>query len=65
MKNPFKRAPDSNPYEYRGAPGPSRSFLGSNKLKILVGVVVFIIIVIYNKYDDKQEKDPNYCDSIP
>jgi prohibitin 2 len=46
MKNPFKRAPDSNPYEYRGAPGPSRSFLGSNKLKILVGVVVFIIIVI-------------------
>jgi prohibitin 2 len=46
MKNPFKRAPDSNPYEYRGAPGPSRSFLGSNKLKILVGVVVFIIIVV-------------------
>jgi regulator of protease activity HflC (stomatin/prohibitin superfamily) len=46
MKNPFKRAPDSNPYRYRGTSSPSRSFLGSNKLKILAGVVTFIIIII-------------------
>jgi prohibitin 2 len=46
MKNPFKGTPDSNPYGYRGAPSPSRSILGSNKLKILAGIVVFIIIVI-------------------
>src|SRR5919198_2849245 len=46
MKNPFKGSPDSNPYEYRGTPIPSRSILGSNKLKILAGIVTFIIIVI-------------------
>jgi prohibitin 2 len=46
MKNPFKGSPDANPYGYRGTPIPSRSFLGSNKLKILAGVVTFIIIVI-------------------
>jgi prohibitin 2 len=46
MKNPFKGTPDSNPYGYRGTPIPSRSFLGSNKLKILAGIVTFIIIVI-------------------
>jgi regulator of protease activity HflC (stomatin/prohibitin superfamily) len=46
MKNPSNGTPDSNPYGYRGAPSPSRSFLGSNKLKILAGIVTFIIIVI-------------------
>jgi prohibitin 2 len=46
MKNPFKGSPDANPYGYRGTPIPSRSFLGSNKLKILAGIVTFIIIVI-------------------
>ena len=46
MKNPFNGTPDSNPYGYRGAPGPSRSFLGSNKLKILAGVVIIIIIIV-------------------
>jgi hypothetical protein len=37
MKNPFKGSPDANPFGYRGTPIPSRSFLGSNKLKILAG----------------------------
>ncbi|MFL6340483.1 MAG: prohibitin family protein [Nitrososphaeraceae archaeon] len=46
MKNPFKRTPDANPYGYRGAPSASSSILGSNKLKILAGIVTFIIIVI-------------------
>ncbi|MFL6346391.1 MAG: hypothetical protein ACJ71A_13235, partial [Nitrososphaeraceae archaeon] len=46
MKNPFKGTPDSNPYGYRGTPIPSKSFLGSSKLKILAGIVTFIIIVI-------------------
>jgi prohibitin 2 len=46
MKNPFKGTPDVNPYGYRGAPRPSRSILGSNRLKILAGVVTFIIIII-------------------
>jgi prohibitin 2 len=46
MKNPFDGTPDSNPSGYRGIPSPSRSFLGSNKLKILAGIVTFIIIVI-------------------
>ncbi|MFL6431391.1 MAG: prohibitin family protein [Nitrososphaeraceae archaeon] len=46
MKNPFKGTPDSNPYGYRGTPIPSRSFLGSNKLKILAGIVTFIIIIV-------------------
>jgi hypothetical protein len=31
---------------YRGTPSTSRSILGSNKLKILAGIVTFIIIVI-------------------
>src|SRR5919198_6025982 len=46
MKNPFKRSPDANPYEYRGTQGPSRSILGSNKLKILAGIVTFVIIIV-------------------
>jgi prohibitin 2 len=46
MKNPFKGTPDSNPYGYRGAPSQSRSFLGSNKLKILAAIVTFIIIIV-------------------
>ncbi|MFL6341899.1 MAG: prohibitin family protein [Nitrososphaeraceae archaeon] len=46
MKNPFKGTPDSNPYGYRGTPIPSRSFLGSNKLKILAAIVTFIIIIV-------------------
>jgi prohibitin 2 len=47
MKNPFKITPDGNPYGYRGTRrGPSSSFLGSNKLKILAGIVTFIIIII-------------------
>lgn len=51
MKNPFKRAgkpydrrtPDGEPLEYTGRSG---SILGSNKLKILAGIVTFIIIII-------------------
>jgi prohibitin 2 len=51
MKNPFKRAgkpydrrtPDGEPLEYTGQSG---SILGSNKLKILAGIVTFIIIII-------------------
>ena len=46
MKNPFKGAPNTNPYGYRGTPIPSRSFVGSNKLKILAGVVTFVIIIV-------------------
>ena len=46
MKNPFKGTPDSNPYGYRGAPSPSRSMLGANKLKILAGIVTFIVLII-------------------
>src|SRR5918912_3163578 len=46
MKNPFKGTPDSNPYGYRRIPSPSRSFLGSNKLKILAGIVSFIVLII-------------------
>src|ERR671930_1351846 len=46
MKNPFKRTPDGYPYGYRGTPIPSRSILGSNKLKILAAIVTFIIIIV-------------------
>src|SRR5919201_823408 len=46
MKNPFKRTPDGYPYGYRGTSSPSRSILGSNKLKILAGIVTFIIIIV-------------------
>ncbi|MFL6391382.1 MAG: prohibitin family protein [Nitrososphaeraceae archaeon] len=46
MKNPFKGNPNGYPYGYRGTASPSRSILGSNKLKILAGIVTFIIIVI-------------------
>src|SRR5438067_12480330 len=46
MKNPFKGTPDSNPYGYGRAPSPSRSVLGSNKLKILAGIVTFVIIIL-------------------
>jgi prohibitin 2 len=46
MKNPFKRTPDANPYGYGATQGPSRSILGSNKLKILAAIVTFIIIIV-------------------
>ena len=46
MKNPFNGTPDANPYGYRGAPCPSRSVLGANKLKILAAIVTFIIIIV-------------------
>src|ERR1041385_4337342 len=46
MKNPFNGTPDANPYGYRGAPSPSRSVLGANKLKILAAIVTFIIIIV-------------------
>src|ERR671936_2219336 len=46
MKNPFKGTTDANQYGYRGTPGPSSSILGSNKLKILAGIVTFIIIIL-------------------
>src|ERR671931_20381 len=46
MKNPFKRTPGANPYGYKAAPSPSRSILGSNKLKILSGLVTFFIIIL-------------------
>jgi prohibitin 2 len=47
MKNPFKRTSDGNPYGYRGSStSPSRSILGSNKLKILAGIVTFVVIIV-------------------
>jgi hypothetical protein len=50
MKNPFKRTFDANPYGYRGAPSPSsRSIAGSNKLKILEGAVIIIIIIFVSQ----------------
>jgi regulator of protease activity HflC (stomatin/prohibitin superfamily) len=42
MKDPFKRDPGGYPYRY----GISRSILGSNKLKILAGIVTFIVLII-------------------
>jgi prohibitin 2 len=46
MRNPFKGTPDTNPYGYRGAPKPSRTIAGANKLKILAAIVTFIVIAI-------------------
>jgi len=46
MKNPLRRTPDESPYGYRGTPSPLRSIRGSNKLKILAGIITFIIIII-------------------
>jgi regulator of protease activity HflC (stomatin/prohibitin superfamily) len=46
MKNPFKGNPNGYPYGYRGTASPSRSILGSNKLKILAAIVTFIIIIV-------------------
>jgi prohibitin 2 len=42
MRNPFKSSGNSR----INLGGPSRSILGSNKLKILAGIVTFIIIII-------------------
>src|SRR5919204_2992548 len=44
MKNPFKRDPSEYPYGYSGT---SRFLAGSNKLKILAGIVTFIVLVIF------------------
>src|SRR5919199_877861 len=47
MKNPFKRDPSRYPYGYGGGiANSSRSILGSNKLRILAGIVTFIILII-------------------
>jgi regulator of protease activity HflC (stomatin/prohibitin superfamily) len=46
MKNPFKRTSDADPYGHRGIGGPSRSILGSNKLKILAAIITFIVIIV-------------------
>jgi regulator of protease activity HflC (stomatin/prohibitin superfamily) len=50
MRNPFKRIGNrrttpagGEPYGYAGS---SRSILGPNKLKILAGIVTFIVIII-------------------
>src|ERR671935_674157 len=44
MRNPFKRKTlDRDRYGYAGS---SRSILGSNKLKILAGIVTFVIIIV-------------------
>jgi prohibitin 2 len=43
MKDPFKRDPGGYPYRYGDM---SRSILGSNKLKILAGIVTFIVLII-------------------
>ncbi|HYY50424.1 MAG TPA: SPFH domain-containing protein, partial [Nitrososphaeraceae archaeon] len=42
MKDPFKRDPGGYPYRY----GKSMSILGSNKFKILAGIVTFIVLII-------------------
>src|ERR687884_816531 len=48
MKNPFKRDPSRYPYGYGGGIANSSRFLaGSNKLKILAGIVTFIVLVIF------------------
>src|SRR5919204_1705550 len=44
MKNPFKRDPSEYPYGYSGT---SRFLAGSNKLKILAGIVTFILLIIF------------------
>ena len=46
MKNPFKRTPEGYPSGYRGTPGPSRSIMGFNKLKILAAIITFVIIIV-------------------
>ena len=46
MKNPFKRTTDGYPSGYRGTPGPSRSIMGFNKLKILAAIITFIVIIV-------------------
>src|SRR5918911_3033673 len=47
MKNPFKRDPSRYPYGYGGGiANSSRSILGSNKLRILAGIVTFIVLII-------------------
>src|ERR671937_693843 len=51
MRNPFKRSGKSSnrktlDRDRYGYAGSSRSILGSNKLKILAGIVTFVIIII-------------------
>src|SRR5437773_3838048 len=51
MRNPFKRSDDSGipnrePSRYKGYGVPSRS-LSTNKLKIVAGIITFIVIIIF------------------
>src|SRR5436309_3851475 len=51
MRNPFKRSddsgiPDREPSRYKGYGVPTRS-LSTNKLKIVAGIITFIVIIIF------------------
>src|SRR2546422_9032898 len=51
MRNPFKKSddggiPDREPSKYKGYGVPSRS-ISSNKLKIVAGIITFIVIIVF------------------
>src|SRR5713226_4041285 len=51
MRNPFKKTnangiPDREPFKYKG-PRASNSTLSSNKLKIVAGIVTFVVIIVF------------------
>ena len=50
MRNPFKKTnangiPDREPFKYKG-PRASNSTLSSNKLKIVAGIITFVVIIV-------------------
>ena len=50
MRNPFKKTnangiPDREPFKYKG-PRASNSALSSNKLKIVAGIITFVVIIV-------------------
>jgi prohibitin 2 len=50
MRNPFKKTnasgiPDREPFRYKG-PRASNSALSSNKLKIVAGIITFVVIIV-------------------
>jgi prohibitin 2 len=48
LKNPFKRPGSSNPYDrIHEYTTDSKPFLSINKLKILAGIVTFVIIIVF------------------
>ncbi len=50
MRNPFKKTnangiPDREPFKYKG-PRASNSAFSSNKLKIVAGIITFVVIIV-------------------